>query len=107
MWYSLSIRTQGSSCRRCKPLFTCSGLAVGYRFSVGNFFSPFWLQQLGVAPTDDVSAVHSFLDTIFGRCIVISFCFGGRVDALGSGRLRNNLVARKVVAAPADTPPAT
>jgi hypothetical protein len=63
--------------------------------------------SLAWPPTDDVSAVHSFLDTIFGRCIVISFCFGGRVDALGSGRLRNNLVARKVVAAPADTPPAT
>jgi hypothetical protein len=47
-------------------------------------------------------------DTIVGRCMVVSFCFGGRiVDAVGSGRLHNNLVAKKVVTAPADTPSAT
>jgi len=35
-------------------------------------------------------------------------CFSVEVaGAVGSGRLRNNLAARKVVAPPADTPPAT
>ena len=42
-------------------------------------------------------AVEGFRDdTIVRRCMVVSFCFGGRVvDAVGLGRLRNNLVAKR------------